>query len=308
MNAKTQTHETHSLSPSTRFALEYLGALTGDATDAPHPHRVSDTSIREVLEFSHEIDSAEEQLLVLDGLYHLAKDSEPLRREIEAAEDRMYGNGLIELTSLEGFSRAARRVLNGKNTALVVRAGTWGDDRRRISHKIVDLLSPIGEFDKVGQERFPKATAKWVEGSSWLHLDNFIYDDEKKSGFRFTLSASQLETGSALFIGGPASRRARNTQPKNEGVAHPYEQALIKLEQDPRIQHLYTIAASGQLKGLRSDFVAEGQHMTAVVLKPGDTVLWAQGGPGSDAASWHAFRQIGQEPRVSTSYHYVQNL
>jgi len=81
---------------------------------------------------------------------------------------------------------------------------------------------------------------------------------------------------------------------------------MLALNDDPKVRGLYTSASHGRPRGTKDIITADQTHITATVLEPGDVAFWPQGGPGSQAPAWHAFRQIGEEPRTSVSYHFVQ--
>jgi hypothetical protein len=281
-----------------QFALEYVGAIDPTSTAADR-----DADIAAVMEMAREIDDVDASLLVLNGLYSIATDRRDVARAIESGEDQKYGNGLLEITSLDDVPKAAERFLGGKNQAVIVRAEAWGEDEN-VGDKITELLAPLGDFQKVGVEQFPKPSMP--TGSSGLHLDNFVHAKDGKAGFRYSFSAAELNTGRVMFIAGLAGKRARNVSPKVEGTSHPYDEALIRLEADPKVKQLYSSARDGRPK-LKSDFIAnEGTHVVSVVLNPGDVVLWPQGGPGSEVPAWHAFRKIDNQDRSSTSYHYIK--
>ena len=301
MNATIQ-NKSPELSPDAQFALDYVAAMGQDP---------SSDEMASVVGMAEHLERVDEGLIVLGRLYKFASDNRMVLEALERGENLKYGHGLIEVGSLEELSRATARVLKGLNTGIVIRAGVWGENTDNVGESIVDLLAPLGSLEKVGEESFPKSSMP--KGSSGLHLDNFIYDRQRQTGFRYTLSAAIIKTGRAFFISGVATERsgALDTSPKYEGRTHPYEQAVNRLETDSRISGLYRSAEHGRPNyRTHTEFIAkegtrDSTRITAVVLNPGDTVLWAQGGPGSEAADWHAIRQIGQEPRTSTSYHFV---
>ncbi len=289
------------ISSEAQFALDYTEAL--DTVDSPDL-RVQEE--REVLQMVDDLESVEEQLLVLSGLRDRAIDRKKVLAAIEASENLKYGDGIIEIVSLEDLPKAVERMRAGKNPAVVLRAEAWDEDHNRVGDAIPELLAEQGTFVKVGAEKFPKPNMK--SGSSFLHLDNFIHARPGETGYKYSFSAAHLDSadGRVMFMGGFASKRARNDSPKVEGVAHPYDLALMRLEEDPRVRKLYESADNGNPK-LSSDFVTRDEtHIVAAVLDPGDTVLWSQGGPGSEIPAWHAFRKIGDEPRDTTSYHYIK--
>lgn len=293
--------EAPKLSDDAQFALEFTQALDA-APQAPDETRLADE--REAIELARHLDNVDEQLLVLDGLYGRAAAANrgAVARAIEAGEKAKYGEGLIEVTSLEDLAKAGERMLGGKNPAIIVRANTWGENVDKAGELIPQLIGEPGQFTTAGVEQFPKKSMP--TGSSALHIDNFIRSTP--SGFRYAFSAAQLNTGHVLFMGGIAGKKARNTSPKIEGVSHPYDEAQINLEADPKVKQQYSTAQQGRPKGHTEFTDVEGRTMVAVVLNPGDTVIWPQGGPGAEAPAWHGFRKIGDQERSSTSYHYVQ--
>ena len=290
------------LSEEATLALGYVGAMDIGASD-----RVREEDERQVLEFAGELERVDERLAVLNGLLRVARDDSVVREAIERNRDTKYGRGLIEIASLDDLAEAGERILSGKNPAIVARAEVWGDKIGAVNKAIAELFERYGKFETVGVEKFPKPSMP--TGSSSLHLDNFIHKPTDP-GYKYALSAAQLDTGRVLFIGGIAHKKARNTSAKVEGVLHPYEKALLELEADPDVIQLYRSAKNGRPKGHNEfDTYAEtpqiaSTHIVSAVLNPGDVVIWPQGAEGSEAPAWHAFRKIGNQERSSTSYHF----
>ncbi len=295
----TPAFETPQYSAETTLALDYLGAASPDGLP------ISPDDEFAVLEFADEITAIDEQLLVLDGLLKVAGDRTIVEQAIERREDEKFGRGLIEVVSTEEIPRAVSRTLKGKNPTVLVPASVWKGEEVNVGDELVDILSPLGDMKKVGEEQFPKSTMP--AGSSGLHLDNFLWAPRGQRGFRYTFSSATLDSGKVLFLAGNASKRARQTGPKTEGGTHPYEDALLAMDKEPRVESLYRAARNGALKTPRFAFdTQDGTHMVGTLLSPGDTVIWPQGGPGSETAAWHAFRQVGDQPRTSTSSHFVK--
>jgi hypothetical protein len=292
--------ETHPLSAEAAFALEYAASIDPQGV-------VADQEQNDVVGMAEALTDIDERLMVLGGLYerlHNPDNSSAVLRAIEAGEDLKYGNGLLEVTSLDDALKAGERVLGGKNPAMIIRASVWGDKIDKVGDEIPSLFAPLGDFAKVGVQQFPQPSMK--AGSSGLHLDNFIYDRNGDSGFRYSMSAAQLKDGKVLFMAGFPGKRAMDIRPKQEGVVHQYEQALLRLEEDPKVKYQYASAKAGRPKSQTEFTTVEDRTMVSVVLNPGDVVIWPQGGPGAEAPAWHAFRKIGDEERASTSYHYMQ--
>lgn len=292
-----------SQAPAPRFSEEALFALNylaGIDSGAPVPVQAHEEQA--VADFAREIGDVDERLAVLAALSHVARDRSGIRPALEMAEDEKWGSGVLEV-GFADMPKAVERSLKGKNPYVVVRAGEWADlAGRNTGDVIAASLTGVGDFTKAGEEHFPKPSMPTE--SSGLHLDNFIMS--WPSGFRYAFSAAQVNDGAVLFIGGFARGKALNTAPKQEGVAHPYEVAMLNLENAPTVQGAYAAAKQGRPKSRAELGPINGTQLTAVVLREGDVVIWPQGGPGSELPDWHGFRKIGNQDRQSTSYHFVQ--
>jgi hypothetical protein len=287
------------LSDDAQFAMEFAQALD---PAAPEQTRLADE--QEALEMARHLDNVDEQLLVLDGLYGRAAAANrgAVARAIEAGEDLKFGDGLIEVTNLEDLHKAGERILKGRNPAIVVRAAAWGDDVKKAGELVPTMVGEPDQFAMVGSQKFPKPNMP--TGSTGVHLDNFT--ESAPFGFRYGYSAAQVVKGKVLFMAGIAGKKGRAVGPRIDGESHPYYEATSRLDADPRVQHQYKTAQEGRPRSQSEFTTVEGRKMVTVVIHEGDTVIWPQGGTGTEAPAWHAFRKIGTTERESMSYHYAQ--
>lgn len=252
------------------------------------------------VKLAEELHNAEVIRRVADGLIKFGALRHPGFSRQAEGESIYDTKALIESPSsvLDLF---AERLLEGKNPAIVVRAGRY----ENFSSDILEPLKKIGSFGKVEVEQFPHPTN--TLGHSRIHLDNFA--DEKGSHFRYGMTVSRTDKGSVLFIAGLASDAVYGW-PKLY-----YEHVHQALNNSNHIQGLEEratdrIAPRGVSRkewhqpgrGLKGQFIA-------TTLAEGDVVIWPQGGPGAELPAWHGFVQIGNPknphfvPRQSTSYH-----
>lgn len=277
--------------PNVEFVIDLVGDMNGLSTE----ERLGQE--RDVVEFVRSIEATETRLVATDVLMGALRHRSPHMQElIEERDKELFGERVAEVLP-EHVGRVTERLLRGKNVAAVIRAGSFDDLES-------DVLSPLRRAGKLAQLggpiEFPNRTMTSNSArSSALHID---IEPDLADRFPYTLSASQTEEGSVLFIAGLASKRARGW------TTTQYDLRKSRLGELQAVRRLYDEAASGMPPQRREVEIRKPGleiDLSVVRLEKGDVVIWPQGGEGADVADWHAFRQIGDEPRVSVTRHFV---
>lgn len=293
----TETHNPHQqkVTDEKQFIQAMLGEL--DATSSTGGETaVHEAEIAEAIDL---LETSEAAQFAIDALLKRAKQRHPGFIDLADTEaDKFAGRALIETSTkdMREFLSAGERLLEGKNPAVVVRAGEYDDFDR-------DILGPLQALTSsriIAKQTFPNETM--VGASSELHLDNFI--DSFKTGFRYDFSVSQINRGNVLFMAGLASNKAKRWGRDK------YFETVKLLNDEPAIRRLYDQAKTGASPAYREiTLKREGVDVMAVALSAGDVAIWPQGGLEGELPAWHAFREVGGrsqpgfEPRQSTSYH-----
>lgn len=270
-----------------------------DAIDRTNPTDAQLAAEAEVINFATEIDDKEVALTALSHLVERLKHEQSQARVSRLIGEARFGaKSLIEVPAYE-IPLAIDRLLEGKNPALVVRNGGY----ENFDKDILGSLADASHATVVGTtEHFPNEAMR-LKGKtdSDLHLDMFL--ESKTPGYRYTLSAAKVEAGEVLFVGGIASKRTKGWD------LGKYNKRQRQLNKTSVVARLYDQAKHSTSPSYREWRVHEPNlevDMVAVTLHPGDVVVWPQGGPGTEAASWHGFRQVGTEARATSSYHLRQ--
>ncbi|MEI9913820.1 MAG: hypothetical protein WDN66_02335 [Candidatus Saccharibacteria bacterium] len=227
----------------------------------------------------------------------------PFEAYLSHEEDERWGKGVIEI-GREDLPRAIKRLGEGRNPAIIVRASEWEEGGSFVDD-FTQELALVGDFSYSKVEKYPQS--KWKSGSSIPHLDKFPQLPAPQ--LKWSLSASQLEKGKATGIVGLATNKQRNLNAvqsdTDEEADSEYASAKDLILGSAQLQWLFERVSDGRTpKNWESTI--EGVHLTAVTLNPKDVMIWPQGGPHSKLPAWHCLRQVGSEPRESISYHFIQ--
>ena len=286
-----------------RTVLEVLD-FANEAHTSGLPQADIDQMDHEVAEAIESFEDAENRRFVLNAILARAQSPELQAKKAEI-DDAYFGHGIFE-ASRDDIPDIANRLLEGRNAAFVIRASEWhGREKGALGIDMRRELAPLGRFEHVRTDEFPNKN-QGSSRSSLLHLDNFVFDP--RPGYRYSLSASEITAGHVLFVVGLARGKvARDTSIKYAGIAHPYEIASAQLNDEAAVRRQFKLAEKGR-PNPKSEITTgvSGTELASIVLNPGDVAVWPQGGPDSAVPAWHAFRQIGNEPRTSTSYHFVK--
>lgn len=229
-------------------------------------------------------------------------------RNLDVVESLLPPKPIVEIVP-EEIPDSAENLLASRGVLAVVRAANYED----FYADIVPQLKDAG-LHMVKAELFPEAHSSITGGSTLIHLDNFAEDDAPD--YRYDLSASRVDKGRVIFIGGQATAHARDARRKE------HLRDRRELRRDEKILELEREALKNKAPASAIEFTArdaKGERLhairgklVAVALAQGDVALWAQGGPGSEMPVWHAVQQIGNsdhpafQARSSTSVHFVK--
>lgn len=274
---------------------ELLGFVTDwvAGVDPMAPPEVLADQEQAIFEFVGEIEVRDTRLMLANAL------AQTLRPDPRIDQLLYDSRSLIEIPAAK-LEVAAERLLNGKNPAIVVRAGQYED----FDDDILQPLMSVSGLSLRGQEIFPREGNGL--GHSRVHLD--ASRDQHRSYFPDGLTVSRVDRGQVVFIAGLAKKTVHDMSELQ------YVQARERVNSDRRIVGLEERAVSITPRGpgyeeWSPQLRTVSGNLIATTLSAEDVVIWPQGNAGAKIPAWHGFFQVGNRkspgfvPRQSTSYH-----
>ncbi len=293
---------------NTSFIIGYAQEFVRDGELAPE-HQA------DIAGFVGEIEDFSERTQALRSLREMVdRPREDLQRLLERNADRRFGHGLAEIGEgtelcMDDLKLGFDRLLAGKNTGLVVRAGATTEQLEEGQEPIDLLEQPLisdSRIQKHSLMSFPRTGQ--FSGDSKVHLDNFLRDGPGEKGFRYDMSAIEVQKGSILFISGFASNTAM--QQNQEG----YVRRQKAIQEHPAVKGV--VSKAKRMNGLASGSVelpTLHQTLDYASLHQGDIVFFPQGAGLSERPVWHAVIEHGDKnlqghtSRETVSHHYVSS-